>query len=106
MISIESVTTPQSVNSLSCAGEFFVVLAFKFSVLRQILIIICATRAGVKLGVLAFKIRVLRQKCVIICATRAGAYLFVLAIKIRVLRQKSSHYVCHSCGSKYTRFIV
>ena len=45
----------------------------KISVLRQNLVIICATHAGAKLDVLAFKISGLRQKLVIICATRAGA---------------------------------
>ena len=40
-----------------------------------------------KLGVLAFKISILRQKLVIICATRAGANLGVLAFKIRVFCQ-------------------
>ena len=44
----------------------------------------CAT--GANLGVLAFKIRVLRQKLVIICATHAGAIFRVLSFKIRVLR--------------------
>ena len=38
--------------------------------------------------ILAFKIRVLRQKLVIICATRAGANLRVSEFKISVLRQK------------------
>ena len=61
-------------------------LAFQISVLRQNLVIICASRAGANLGVLAFKIRVLRQKLVIICATRAGANFRVLAFKVSVLR--------------------
>ena len=43
---------------------------------------------GANLGVLACKISVLRQKIVIICATRVGAILRVLACKISVLRQK------------------
>ena len=61
----------------------------------------CAT--GANLGVLAFKIRVLRQKLVIICATHAGVIFRVYrlksvfyvqmisiesAFKISVLRQK------------------
>ena len=53
------------------------VLAFKISVLRQKVVIICATRAGANL-------RVLPQKLVIICATRAGANLDVLACKLSV----------------------
>ena len=52
------------------------VLACKIRVLRQKLVIICATRAGAILGVLACKISVLLQKRVIICATRAGAKSF------------------------------
>ena len=43
------------------------------SVLRQKLVIICATRAAAILGVSVFKISVVRQKLVIICATRAAA---------------------------------
>ena len=50
-------------------------LAFKISVLRQKLVIICATRPGAILGVLECKIRVLGQKLVIICATHAGSNL-------------------------------
>ena len=38
------------------------ILECKISVLRQNLVIICATRAGANLGVLAFKIRFYRQK--------------------------------------------
>ena len=60
MISIESATTPHSFNSLSCAGANLGVLAFKISVLRQELVIVCATRAGVNLGHLAFQINILR----------------------------------------------
>ena len=60
MISIELATTPHSFNSLSCAGANLGVLAFKISVLRQKLVIICATRAGAKFGILAFQISVLR----------------------------------------------
>ena len=45
MISIESATTPHSFNSLLCAGANLGVLAFKISVLRLKLVIICATRA-------------------------------------------------------------
>ena len=48
---------------------------------HQKLVIICATRVGANLGFLAFTISVLRQKVVIICATRAGANLCVLAFK-------------------------
>ena len=55
------------------AGEILGVLAFKIGVLRQKLVIICATRSGAKLGVLEFKISVLSQKLVITFATRAGA---------------------------------
>ena len=89
--------------------------AFKIRVLCQKLVIIYATRAGATLGVLGFKIksftskirfRVLRQKFVIFCTTRAGAKLRVLGFKISVSRQKISHYLCHSCGSKFTRFSV
>ena len=58
------------------------------SVLRQKLVINCATHAEANLGVLAFKTKVLRQKLFIICATRAGANLLVLTFKIRVLRKK------------------
>ena len=83
MISIESATTPQNFNSLSCAGANLGVLAFKISVLRQKLVIIFTTCAGAKLGVLGFKISVLRQKLVIICAIRAGANLVVLKFIIR-----------------------
>ena len=45
------------------------------------------TRAEAILSVLAYKISILRQKLVIICATPAGANLGVLACKISVLRQ-------------------
>ena len=51
-------------------------------VLRQKLVIICATRAGANLRVLEFIIIVLRQTLVIICATRTGAKLGVLAFKL------------------------
>ena len=44
----------------------------------------CATRARGNLGVLAAKVNVLRQKLVIICASRAGAILRDLAAKISV----------------------
>ena len=50
---------------------------FTISVLRQRLVIICATRAGAYLGVLALKISALRQKLVIICDTLSGANLRV-----------------------------
>ena len=78
-------------------------LAFKISVLRQILVIvyakctraifsvlviICATRAGENLSILAYISSVLSHKFVIICATRTGENLSVLACKISVLRQK------------------
>ena len=43
---------------------------------------------GSNLGVLASKISVLRQKLVINCATRVGANLGVLACKVSVLRKK------------------
>ena len=43
----------------------------KISILRQKLVIICATRAEANLGVSEAKISVLRQKLIIICATRA-----------------------------------
>ena len=58
MISIESATTPHSFNSLSCVGANLGILAFKISVLRQKLVIMCATRAGEILSILAFKISV------------------------------------------------
>ena len=45
------------------------------------------------LRVLALKISVLRQKLVIICATRTGPNLGVLACKISVLRQNLSLFV-------------
>ena len=45
------------------------------------------TRAGANLGALAFIIKVLRQKLVIICATLAEVNLRVLAFTISVLRQ-------------------
>ena len=72
------------------------ILAFKISVLRKkvviicancagaifsVLVIICATRAGENCGILACKSSVLRQKCVIICATHAGANLSVFVCK-------------------------
>ena len=47
------------------------------SVLRQKLIIICATAAGANLGALACKMSVLRHKLVIISATCVGAILGV-----------------------------
>ena len=50
----------QKLFMLSCAGANLGVLAFKISVLRQKLVIICATRAGAKFSILAFKIGVLR----------------------------------------------
>ena len=75
IISIEWATTPPSFNSISCAGANLGVLEAKISVLRQKLVIICATRAGANLGILAAKISVFRPKLVIICATRAGANL-------------------------------
>ena len=46
------------------------VLGFKIGILRQKLVIICATLAGVNLRVLAFKLSVLRQKLVITCVTK------------------------------------
>ena len=49
------------------------VLACKISVLRQKLVIICATRVGANLSDLDCKIIILRRKLVIISATRAGA---------------------------------
>ena len=63
--------SPHNFNSLSRAGAKLGVLACKISILRQKLVIICATRAGANLGVLVFKSSALRQKLVIICATRA-----------------------------------
>ena len=42
---------------------------------------ICVTRAGADIGVLASKISVLRQKLVIICATRLGDFFGVLRVK-------------------------
>ena len=62
------------------------VLVLWISVLRQKIVIICATRAGSNLGILTCKISVLRQKLVNICATRAGAIFDVLACRISVLR--------------------
>ena len=57
------------------------ILKCKISVLRQKLVIICATRAGGNLAVLAVKISVLRQKLVIICATCAEANFRGLAFE-------------------------
>ena len=51
------------------------VLAFNISILRQKLVIICATRVGAIQGALECKISVLRLKYVIICATRSGEIL-------------------------------
>ena len=74
--------TPQALPT-SCqicatrAGAIFSVLAGKISVLREKLVIICASRAGANFGVL-------RQQLVIICATRAGTNLGVLSCKISV----------------------
>ena len=74
---------PHNFNSLSGAETKFGVLGFEFSILRQKLVIICATHS-----VSACKISVLHQKLVMICVTRAGANLGVLASKISVLPQK------------------
>ena len=77
---------------------------FKIYMLRQKLIIICATYAGRNLSVELFKIIIFKNE---ICATPAGANLGVLSLKISVLRQEfGSHCLCHSCGSKFRRFSV
>ena len=44
----------------------------------------CAIRAGANIRVSSFNTSILRQKLVIICATRAGAKLGILAFKISV----------------------
>ena len=73
----------------SClAGANLGVLAFKISILRQKLVIFCATCTRAILSVLACKISALRQKLVITCATRARANSGILACKIGVLCQK------------------
>ena len=94
------------------AGANLGVLEVKISVLRPKFVIIRATCAGANLSVLALKITVLRQELVIICASRAGVNLGYLRFKSTFLVKNShfwlkiSDYLCHSCGTKLSRFII